>query len=174
MILFDHFTFISWAKRYCERAHGMSYVCSLSFKNTFLEYDKLCVLFTKIYSGVDHPRSPFEAFAISPCDIMQLCHVEYFKGQQIERRSKPGSNNKKYNVGTKCTRQISFWQIYLPALSLYLKKVHFWRETKKDHIWKYFLVEGQRGKTGCLKFEMVPDVISDRSQLNWPMPLENT
>ena len=47
-----------------------------------------------------------------------------------------------------------------------LKQNIFWRETKKDHIWKYFLVEGQRGKTGCLKFEMVPDVISDRSQLN--------
>ena len=91
----------------------------------------ICVLFTKIYSGVDHSWPPYGAFAISPCDIMQLCYVEYFEGQQIERRSKPGSNNKKYNVGTKCTRQISFWQIYLPALSLYLKKSTFLERNKK-------------------------------------------
>ena len=50
------------------------------------------------------------------------------------------------------------------TVSLFEKNT-FKDRNKKYYIWKNFFVEGQRGKTGCLKSEMVPDVISDRSQL---------
>ena len=128
----------------------------------------------KISTSVDYLCLVGQSPVPYPCNIMQLWHVEYLKGHQIRRRSK--QTNKQQNA---ILGQIKlgnfFWQIHTQALSSLIS----WQNTFlerfiKDYIWKYFFVQGQRGKTGCLKFEMVSDVISDRSQLTWPMPLENT